>query len=65
MVSRLQIIQTLDKKKISVTFSANTITHMLSIIKKKIHPPNKPENQENNFDVISNVMTFLTLHVKV
>ena len=29
------------------------------------HAPNKPANQEVNFDVISNVMTFLALRVKV
>ena len=46
---------------------------MLRIIKKKyvsrkkhvFHAPDKPANQEVNFDVISNVMTFLTLRVKV
>ena len=29
------------------------------------HAPNKPANQDVNFDVISNVMTFLMLAVKV
>ena len=29
------------------------------------YAPDKPANQEVNFDVISNVMTFLTLRVKV
>ena len=54
-------------------FSANSIAHILRIIKKKyvskkyhvFHSPHKPANQEVNFDVISYVMTFLTLRVKV
>ena len=60
------------KKRISVNFSANSIAHMLLILKKDVskklhifHAVNRPANQEVNFDVISNVMTFLTLHVKV
>ena len=41
------------------------IAHMLRIIKKgcqqEIHTPDRPANQEVNFDIIGNVMTFLTL----
>ena len=50
----------------------NSIAHILRIMKRYIskklyasHAPDKPANQEVNFDVISNVMTFLTLCVKV
>ena len=52
--------------------SVNSIAHMLRIIKKYVckkqhvfHAPDKPANQDVNFDVISNIMTFLMLHVKV
>ena len=45
---------------------------MLRIIKKYVikkkhvfHAPDKPKNQEVNFDVISNIMTFRPLRVKV
>ena len=55
-----------------VNFSANSIAHMLKIIKKYVskkyyvfHAPDKPSNQEVNFDVICNAMTFLTLRMKV
>ena len=60
------------QKLISANFSANPIAHILMIIKKyvskKYHAFNesdKPKTQEVNFDVFSNVLTFLTSHVKV
>ena len=52
--------------------SVNSIAHMLKIIKKDVskkwhvfHAPDKPTKQEVNFDVISNVMTFPTVRVKL
>ena len=52
----------------NVNFSANSIAHMLRYVSKKLHvfhATDKSSNQEVNFDVINNVMTFLTLRVKV
>ena len=52
--------------------SANSFLHMLRIINKYVskkkhvcYAPDEPTNQEVNFDVIINVMAFLTLGVKV
>ena len=63
-------MQTFGKKDSGI-YSANSIAHILMVIKKHVskiqhvlHAPDKPANQEVNFDVISNVMAFLTLHVK-
>ena len=58
--------------RIGVNVSANSIAHMLRIIKKLVskkehvfHAPDHHSNKEVNVDVISNVMTFLTLRFKV
>ena len=60
------------KKKISVNCFAYSIAHMLRIMKKYrgrkylvFYVPEYHSNQEVNVDVISNVMMFLTLHIKV
>ena len=52
-------------------FSVNSTAHMLKIIKRYVSKKwhffpalDEPANSEVNFDVISNVMTFLTLRVK-
>ena len=63
-------MQTLGKTESMSTFSANSSAHMLRIIKKYVsnkkhvfHAPDKPTNQESNFNVISYIMTFLILQV--
>ena len=55
------------KQRIGVNFSANSIGHMLRIIKRDVskkehvfHALDNHSNTEYNVDVISNVMTFLT-----
>ena len=55
-----------------INFSANSIAHLLRIIKKYVskkkhvfHVPDNNTNQVVNVDVISNVMTFLTLRFYV
>ena len=55
------------KQRIGVNFSANSIAHMLRIIKRDVskkehvfHAPDNYSNTEYDVDVISNVMTFLT-----
>ena len=60
------------QQRIGVNVSANFIKHMLRIIKKVVskkehvfHAPDNHSNKEVNVDVISNVMTFLTLRFKV
>ena len=60
------------QQRIGVNVSANSIAHMLRIIKKvvckKRHvflAPDNHSNKEVNVDVISNVTTFVTLHFKV
>ena len=60
------------KQRIGINFSANSIAHMLRIIKRDVskkenafHEPDNHSNMEYNVDVISNVMTFLTSHFKV
>ena len=59
------------RQRIGVNISANSIAHMLRIIKKVVskkehlfHAPDNHSNKEVNVDVISNVMTFLTLRFK-
>ena len=58
--------------RIGVKFSANSIAHMLRIIKEDFsnkehvfHAPDNHSNKEVNVDVICNVMTLLTLRFKV
>ena len=65
-------MQTLGKNESVSTSLRIPLHNVLRIIKKYVskkshifHAPEKPANQEANFNVISNVMTFLTLHVKV
>ena len=60
------------QQRIGVTFSANSIAHMLRIIKRDVskkehvfHAPDNLSNTEYNVDVINNVMTFLTSRFKV
>ena len=60
------------KQRIGVNFSANSIAHMLRIIKRDVskkehgfHAPDNHSNTEYNVDVINNVMTFLTSRFKV
>ena len=60
------------QQRIGVNASANSIAHMLRIIKKVdskkehvFHAPDNHSNKEVHVDVISNVMTFLTLRFKV
>ena len=60
------------QQRIGVNFSANYIAHMLRIIKRVVsrkehvfHAPDNHSNTDYNVDVISNVMTFLTLRFKV
>ena len=60
------------KQRIGVNFSANSIAHMLRIIKRDVskkehvfHAPDNYSNTEYDVDVISNVMTFLTSRFKV
>ena len=60
------------KQRIGVNVSANSIAHMLRIIKRGVskkehvfHAPDNHSNREYNVDVISNVMTFLTSRFKV
>ena len=54
-----------------VNVSTNSIAHMLRIIKTVVskghvfQAPDNHSNKEVNVDVISNVMTFLTLRFKV
>ena len=61
-------MQTLGKNESVSIFCEFHCTHAKDDKKKYVskkyhvfHAPNKPANQEVNFDVISNVMTFLTL----
>ena len=58
--------------RIGVNVSANSVAHVLRIIRKVdskkenvFHAPDNHSNKEVNVDVISNVMTFLTLRFKV
>ena len=60
------------KQRIGVNFYANSITHMLRIIKRDVskkehvfHASDNHSNMEYNVDVIINVMTFLTSRFKV
>ena len=59
------------QQRIGVTFSANSIAHMLRISKRDVskkehifHAPDNHSNTEYNVDVINNVMTFLTSRSK-
>ena len=59
------------QQRIGVNFSANSIAHMLRIIKKDVskkeyvfHASDNHSNKGVNVDVISNVVTFLTLPLK-
>ena len=53
------------QQRIGLNVSANSIAHMLRIIKKVVfHAPDNHSNKEVNVDVISNFMTFLTLRFK-
>ena len=68
MVIRFQIIQTLGKNEsVSIFFCEFHCTHAKDNKKKYVGKkwPDKPANQEVNFDVIGKVIMFATLHAKV
>ena len=67
-----QDLATSRQQRLGVKVSTNSIALMLRIIKKIVskkgyvfHTPDNHSNKEVNVDVISNVMTFLTLRFKV
>ena len=60
------------QQRIGLNVRTNSIAHMFRIIKKVVskkghvfHAPDNHSNKEVNIDVISNVITFLTLGFKV